>query len=178
MCVRGAFEMSVCSDLLGEGIQYEGDKRRNASNRFTRMQHEELVKSAQEDPLVFKGSGHPKTSLNLAMCTVSAAAVICARQSRQQRSRRPNRNHSYLVLLRVHSVGTTSLALSVSPSMEHCFFRSVTWDELIIVRGQAPGRVDGSGILVIETMFVKLKAQAAVHANLFIRVTLSRSDVH
>merc|ERR1719421_2323892 len=64
------------------------------------------------------------------------------------------------------AIGPTSRTLSVSPSVEDCSFRNVTWDELVEayveqIRGLVDGGVD---ILMIETVFDTQNCKAAIYA--------------
>merc|ERR1719443_1354666 len=64
------------------------------------------------------------------------------------------------------AIGPTSRTLSVSPSVEDCSFRNVTWDELVEayveqIRGLVDGGVD---ILMIETVFDTQNCKAAIFA--------------
>merc|ERR1719191_1803519 len=64
------------------------------------------------------------------------------------------------------AIGPTSRTLSVSPSVEDCSFRNVTWDELVeSYVEQTRGLVDGGvDLLMIETIFDTQNAKAAIYA--------------
>merc|ERR1719230_1630422 len=64
------------------------------------------------------------------------------------------------------AIGPTSRTLSVSPSVEDCSFRNVTWDALVeSYVEQIAGLVDGGAdLLMIETIFDTQNAKAAIFA--------------
>merc|ERR1719165_29486 len=79
------------------------------------------------------------------------------------------------------AIGPTSRTLSVSPSVEDCSFRNVTWDELVeSYVEQVAGLVDGGvDILMIETIFDTQNAKAAIFAvdEYFLRTGKARLPV-
>merc|ERR1719265_1527241 len=79
------------------------------------------------------------------------------------------------------AIGPTSRTLSVSPSVEDCAFRNVTWDELVeAYEEQVKGLVDGgSDMLMIETIFDTQNAKAAIFAvdNYFAKTGAPRLPV-
>merc|ERR1719473_98289 len=79
------------------------------------------------------------------------------------------------------AIGPTSRTLSVSPSVEDCSFRNVTWDELVeSYVEQIGGLVDGGvDILMIETVFDTQNCKAAIFAvdEYFMRTGKARLPV-